>query len=62
MRPGRVAGTDSPLVGEEPAPGGSLGQAVPARYRSTQTSGLRDTVAAGSNPPFDFQLTTANAP
>ena len=58
VRPGGVAGTDAPLVGEETPQDASFSQAVPARYRNTQTSGLRATVEAGRNPPFDFQLTT----
>lgn len=30
--------------------------AVPARYRSVTTSGLKVTVKQGTNPPFDFDL------
>ena len=58
VRPGGIAGTDAPLAGEEFPQNDSPGQAIPARYHGTQTSGLRATVQAGRNPPFDFQLSS----
>jgi hypothetical protein len=56
VKPVSIGDGETPLASDPSQAPGAAKSAIPEKYHSTKTSELSVTVAAGENPPFDFDL------
>jgi len=56
VKPASIGDGEAPLASDPSQSAGAAESAIPEKYHSTKTSELSATVAAGENPPFDFDL------
>lgn len=56
IKPASIGDGETPLASDPAQSTGAAQSPIPEKYRSTKTSDLSATVAAGENPPFDFDL------